>query len=170
MALKGSKTEGNLKAAFAGESQANRRYLYFAQKADVEGYPDTAALFRSVAEGETGHAHGHLEYIAEVGVESRLSDGELTLDLAGELGFEQGALTIVAARWVQTLLMQRTAPCSSRVRSSGSSTVPGKNRNGQAPVAPAAPTSGPVRAKWLTSCHERANKRSPSHAWAASDR
>ena len=51
--LKGSKTESNLKEAFAGESQANRRYLYFAQKADVEGYPDVAALFRSVAEGET---------------------------------------------------------------------------------------------------------------------
>ncbi len=65
--LNGSQTLDNLKEAFAGESQANRRYLYFAQKADVEGYPDTAALFRSVAEGETGHAHGHLEYIAEVG-------------------------------------------------------------------------------------------------------
>ena len=65
--LKGSKTEENLKAAFAGESQANRRYLYFAQKADVEGYNDTAAVFRSTAEGETGHAHGHLEFLAEVG-------------------------------------------------------------------------------------------------------
>ena len=65
--LNGSQTLDNLKEAFAGESQANRRYLYFAQKADIEGYPDTAALFRSVAEGETGHAHGHLEYIAEVG-------------------------------------------------------------------------------------------------------
>jgi rubrerythrin len=65
--LNGSQTLDNLKEAFAGESQANRRYLYFAQKADVEGYPDTAALFRSVAEGETGHALGHLEYIAEVG-------------------------------------------------------------------------------------------------------
>ena len=49
MALKGSKTEGNLKAAFAGESQANRRYLYFAKKADVEGYNDVAAVFRSTA-------------------------------------------------------------------------------------------------------------------------
>ena len=56
--LKGSKTEQNLKDAFAGESQANRRYLYFAQKADVEGYNDVAAVFRSTAEGETGHAHG----------------------------------------------------------------------------------------------------------------
>jgi rubrerythrin len=65
--LKGSKTEGNLKAAFAGESQANRRYLYFAQKADVEGYNDVAAVFRSTAEGETGHAHGHLEYLELVG-------------------------------------------------------------------------------------------------------
>ncbi len=65
--LKGSKTENNLKDAFAGESQANRRYLYFAQKADVEGFNDTAAVFRSTAEGETGHAHGHLEYLEEVG-------------------------------------------------------------------------------------------------------
>jgi rubrerythrin len=65
--LKGSKTEANLKEAFAGESQANRRYLYFAQKADIEGYPDVAALFRSVAEGETGHAFGHFDFLAEVG-------------------------------------------------------------------------------------------------------
>jgi rubrerythrin len=56
-----------LKDAFAGESQANRRYLYFAQKADIEGAPDVAAVFRSTAEGETGHAHGHLEYLEEVG-------------------------------------------------------------------------------------------------------
>jgi rubrerythrin len=67
MSLKGSKTEQNLKDAFAGESQANRRYLYFAAKADVEGYNDVAAVFRSTAEGETGHAHGHLEYLEEVG-------------------------------------------------------------------------------------------------------
>ena len=66
-ALKGSKTAQNLKDAFAGESQANRRYLYFAQKADVEGYNDVSAVFRSTAEGETGHAHGHLEYLEEVG-------------------------------------------------------------------------------------------------------
>ena len=65
--LKGSKTEENLKAAFAGESQANRRYLYFAQKADVEGYNDVASVFRSTAEGETGHAHGHLEFLESVG-------------------------------------------------------------------------------------------------------
>ena len=67
MQLKGSKTEQNLKDAFAGESQANRRYLYFAAKADVEGYNDVAAVFRSTAEGETGHAHGHLEYLEAVG-------------------------------------------------------------------------------------------------------
>jgi rubrerythrin len=65
--LKGTKTLQNLKDAFAGESQANRRYLYFAQKADVEGYNDVAAVFRSTAEGETGHAHGHLEFMEEVG-------------------------------------------------------------------------------------------------------
>ena len=67
MQLKGSKTHKNLKDAFAGESQANRRYLYFAAKADVEGQNDVAAVFRSTAEGETGHAHGHLEYLEQVG-------------------------------------------------------------------------------------------------------
>ena len=65
--LKGSKTHDNLKSAFAGESQANRRYLYFAKEADVEGRPDIAGLFRDTAEGETGHAHGHLDFIKEVG-------------------------------------------------------------------------------------------------------
>ena len=67
MELKNSKTLDNLKAAFARESQTNRRYLYFAAKADVEGENDVAAVFRSTAEGETGHAHGHLEYIEQVG-------------------------------------------------------------------------------------------------------
>ena len=65
--LNGTKTLENLKAAFAGESQANRRYLYFAKVADVEGYPEVASNFRETAEGETGHAHGHLEYLEEVG-------------------------------------------------------------------------------------------------------
>jgi rubrerythrin len=65
--LKNSKTHENLKHAFAGESQANRRYLYFAKTADVEGYPDVAGLFRDTAEGETGHAHGHLDYLKRVG-------------------------------------------------------------------------------------------------------
>ena len=67
MSLGGTRTEQNLKDAFAGESQANRRYLYFAQKADIEGYNDVAAVFRSTAEGETGHAHGHLEFLEETG-------------------------------------------------------------------------------------------------------
>ena len=67
MSLDGSQTFENLKAAFAGESQANRRYLYFAKVADVEGYPDIAGNFRDTAEGETGHAHGHLEYLEAVG-------------------------------------------------------------------------------------------------------
>ena len=65
--LKGTRTHQNLKDAFAGESQANRRYLYFAKQADVEGYPDVAGLFRDTAEGETGHAHGHLDYLKPVG-------------------------------------------------------------------------------------------------------
>jgi rubrerythrin len=65
--LKGSRTHANLKAAFAGESQANRRYLYFAKVADVEGYPEVAGNFRETAEGETGHAHGHLDYLKPIG-------------------------------------------------------------------------------------------------------
>jgi rubrerythrin len=64
---KDSKTHQNLKAAFAGESQANRRYMYFAKVADVEGYPDVAGLFKDTADGETGHAHGHLDYLKQVG-------------------------------------------------------------------------------------------------------
>ncbi|MDI3298628.1 MAG: rubrerythrin family protein [Bacillota bacterium] len=65
--LEGSKTLENLKAGFAGESQANRRYLYFARQADIEGHPDVAGLFRDVAEGETGHAFGHFDFLKEVG-------------------------------------------------------------------------------------------------------
>ena len=65
--LKSTKTHANLKDAFAGESQANRRYLYFAKAADIEGYPDVAGLFRDTADGETGHAHGHLDYLKQVG-------------------------------------------------------------------------------------------------------
>ena len=65
--LNGTQTHENLKAAFAGESQANRRYLYFAKIADVEGYPEVAGNFRETAEGETGHAHGHLDYLKKVG-------------------------------------------------------------------------------------------------------
>jgi rubrerythrin len=65
--LEGTKTHENLKTAFAGESQANRRYLYFARAADVEGQPEMAALFRSVSEGETGHAFGHFDLLKEVG-------------------------------------------------------------------------------------------------------
>src|SRR5438477_8719720 len=67
MDFKESKTHQNLKDAFAGESMANRRYLYFAKQADVEGLPDIAGLFRDTAEGETGHAHGHLDYLKRVG-------------------------------------------------------------------------------------------------------
>ena len=87
--LKNTKTWENLKEAFAGESQANRRYLYFAQKADVEGHNDVAAVFRSTAEGETGHAHGHLEYLEEVGDPATgepigATDANLKASIAGE--------------------------------------------------------------------------------------
>ena len=65
--LDGTQTHQNLKDAFAGESQANRRYLYFAKQADIEGYPDVGGLFRDTAEAETGHAHGHLDFLKQVG-------------------------------------------------------------------------------------------------------
>ena len=65
--LNGTETHANLKAAFAGESQANRRYLWMAKVADIEGYPQIAGNFRETAEGETGHAHGHLDYLKQVG-------------------------------------------------------------------------------------------------------
>ena len=88
-ALKGTKTHDNLKAAFAGESQANRRYLYFAKIADVEGHPDIAGLFRDTAEGETGHAHGHLDYIREVGDPATgLPIGETEQNLAAAVAGE----------------------------------------------------------------------------------
>lgn len=65
--LKGTKSHENLKMAFAGESQANRRYLYFARIADIQGYPDIGGLFRDTAEAETGHAFGHMDFLKQVG-------------------------------------------------------------------------------------------------------
>ena len=62
-----SKTEKNLKDAFAGESQANRKYLAFAKKAEKDGYPQAAKLFRAAAEAETVHAHAHLRALGEIG-------------------------------------------------------------------------------------------------------
>ena len=59
-------TTDNLKAAFAGESQANRTYLAFAKKADAEGHPQVARLFRAAAEAETVHAHNHLNVLGGV--------------------------------------------------------------------------------------------------------
>jgi rubrerythrin len=83
--LNGTQTHNNLKDAFAGESQANRRYLYFAKVADIEGYPAIAANFRDTAEGETGHAHGHLDYLKEVGDPATglpIGDSEMNLKAA----------------------------------------------------------------------------------------
>ncbi|HEV8643537.1 MAG TPA: rubrerythrin family protein [Methylomirabilota bacterium] len=65
--LNGTKSLENLKEAFAGESQANRRYLYFARVADIEGFPDIAGLFKDTADAETGHAFGHLDFLRQVG-------------------------------------------------------------------------------------------------------
>ena len=87
--LKNSKTLENLKEGFAGESQANRRYLYFARQADIEGYPDVAGVFRDTAEGETGHAFGHMEYIAEIGDPATgLPVGDTTTNLQAAIAGE----------------------------------------------------------------------------------
>lgn len=66
MSFTASKTHENLKAAFAGESQANRRYTWMAQVAEKEGLPEVAALFKHSADGETGHALRHLMHLAEL--------------------------------------------------------------------------------------------------------
>ena len=65
--LKGTRTEQNLKDAFAGESRANRGYFRLARNADVEGLKNLAAVLRSIAERKSGRAHGHLDYLQEVG-------------------------------------------------------------------------------------------------------
>jgi rubrerythrin len=117
--LKGTQTHQNLKDAFAGESQANRRYLYFAKVADVEGRPDIAGLFRDTAEGETGHAHGHLDWLKQVGDPATgepIGSTELNLkaSIAGETyeytemypGFAKTARTegfAEIAEWFETL-------------------------------------------------------------------
>ncbi|MDG2352716.1 MAG: rubrerythrin family protein [Acidimicrobiales bacterium] len=89
MSLEGTQTHENLKAAFAGESQANRRYLYFAKVADIEGYPDIAGNFRDTAEGETGHAHGHLDYMKSTGDPATgLPIGETAENLAAAVAGE----------------------------------------------------------------------------------
>jgi rubrerythrin len=67
MPLKGSTTEANLRRIFAHESQVNRRYLYFAQHAEKEGYHEVAAVFRATAEQETSHAHGTLRFLEQAG-------------------------------------------------------------------------------------------------------
>ncbi|MBV8538051.1 MAG: rubrerythrin family protein [Alphaproteobacteria bacterium] len=67
MFLKDSKTAENLKAAFAYESQGNRRYLYFAAIADLDGNGDVARAFRTIADRETTHAYGLLDFLQEIG-------------------------------------------------------------------------------------------------------
>jgi rubrerythrin len=102
MSLKDSQTERNLKETFAGESQANRRYLYFADKADVEGNNDVAAVFRSTAEGGTGHTHGHLEYLEETGDPATgLPIGPTADNLKAAIARDEGFDEV--ADWMETL-------------------------------------------------------------------
>jgi len=101
--LKGTKTHGNLKNAFAGESQANRRYLYFAKQADVEGYPEVAGNFRDTAEGETEHAHGHLDYLKVVGDPATdLPIGDTVLNLKSAVAGETHEYTDMYPGYAKT--------------------------------------------------------------------
>lgn len=98
-----SKTVANLKAAFAGESQANRRYLWMAKVADIEGYPEIAGNFRETAEGETGHAHGHLDYLKAVGDPATgLPIGDTTDNLAAAVAGETHEYTDMYPGFAQT--------------------------------------------------------------------
>lgn len=96
MELKGSKTEQCLREAFACEAKANRRYLYFAAKADIEGFNDVAALFRSVAEGDAGHAQGHLEYLQSVG------DPDTGLPIGATTDNLRSAISAETQEWTQS--------------------------------------------------------------------
>ena len=118
--LKGTKTHQNLKDAFAGESQANRRYLYFAKIADVEGQPEIAGLFRDTAEGETGHAHGHLDYLKQVGDPATgLPMGDSMLNLKAAVHGETHEYTDMYPGW-----RRRRAKKASRKSPTGSRRSP----------------------------------------------
>lgn len=90
MELKNSKTFEELKKAFAGESKTRMRYLYFAAQADIEGYSDAASVFRTIADGEMGHAHGHLEFLETIydpvtGKPIGTTDANLKSSITGEI-------------------------------------------------------------------------------------
>ncbi|MGD8188938.1 rubrerythrin family protein [Brevibacillus ginsengisoli] len=72
--LANSTTLANLKTAFAGESQANRRYIYFAKQADTEGHSEIANAFRRIGDGETAHAHGHFDMLLRFGAGDPVTD------------------------------------------------------------------------------------------------
>lgn len=101
--LKGSETHENLKRAFASESQANRRYVYFARQADVEGYPEIAGLFRDTAEGETGHAHGHMDFLKRLADPATdLPIGNTTANLESAIAGETKECTDLYPRMAET--------------------------------------------------------------------
>lgn len=93
--LTGSKTHENLKTAFAQEAQANRQYVYYARQADIEGYPDIAGLFRDTAEGEAGHAQGHLDYLRKAeGYAAGNAPGQTVLHLKSSIAQETSESTV----------------------------------------------------------------------------
>lgn len=101
--LKGSETHANLKHAFATEAEANRRYVYFARQADIEGYPEIAGLFRDTAEGETGHANGHMEFLKRLGDPvTDLPIGTTVKNLESAIAGETGEYTQQYPRMAET--------------------------------------------------------------------
>ena len=180
--LKGTKTHQNLKDAFAGESQANRRYLYFAKVADVEGYPEVAGNFRETADGETGHAHGHLDYLKPVGDPATglpIGDTEQNLKaaIAGETheytdmypgmaktardeGFDE------IADWFETLAKAEKSHAGrfqkmlddDQLRSSRPSRRRGRRRVPRGPPAARRPPVPSARRATLTDGHDRHDK------------
>ena len=112
-------TMDNLKEAFAGESQANRKYLAFAKKAEDDGFPQVAKLFRAAAEAETVHAHAHLRALG--GVKDTAENLEAAIE--GE-GFEfQQMYPQFLAEAETRATRPRSSPSSTRSRSKRSTTV-----------------------------------------------
>ncbi|GAC1570762.1 MAG: rubrerythrin family protein [Candidatus Dormibacteria bacterium] len=108
MGLQGTASEANLREAFAREAQTHRRLHYFARRADIEGQAAVAGMLRQIAEGETGHAFGHLEFLEEVG--DPLSGeplGDTRANLQAALAGEAADADDHYAQWAATARAER---------------------------------------------------------------
>lgn len=98
MPLTGSTTQENLREAFRREAEATLRCLYFARRADVEGHAGVAATLRALAEGESGHAFGHLELLEEAGDEAA-GPGDTSGNLDSAIAADEEMATKLYAKW-----------------------------------------------------------------------